>query len=135
MSHWSTKNRDQRDRASIVTSTPVIKIPADAIGIDSCIRTHRHALHTKEESLILVRGLFSLVLFAEIIEIQKIIRFGTEHSAEVVGMDVVSGIWHTIVALRPGSVLLELKAGPFNLNAAKEPAPWAPEVMTSDGVS
>jgi hypothetical protein len=32
-----------------------------------------------------------------------------------------------------GSILLELKAGPFNPNAAKEPAPWAPEEGTSDG--
>jgi hypothetical protein len=32
-----------------------------------------------------------------------------------------------VVALEPGCVLLEVKAGPFDPNQPKDLAPWAPE--------
>ena len=38
-----------------------------------------------------------------------------------------------MLALVPDAVLLEAKAGPFNPNAAKELAPWAPEERTQEG--
>lgn len=108
----------------------------NAIGLDSYIRPHRHALDPKAETLIAVRGLFALVIFDDTGAIQEVIRFGTERYNDTsdfsVGMDLSPGVWHTIVALQPGSVLLELKAGPFNPNAAKEPAPWAPEEQSSE---
>jgi cupin fold WbuC family metalloprotein len=110
----------------------------NAIGMDSYIRPHRHAIDPKAETLIAVRGLFALVVFDDEGNVQEVIHFGTEHYAKTqdlsVGVDLTPGIWHTIVALQPGSILLELKAGPFNPNAAKEPAPWAPDEGTEDGV-
>lgn len=110
----------------------------NAIGMDSYIRPHRHALDPKAETLVAVRGLFALVIFDDSGNIQEVIRFGTERHAGSgdlsVGVDLTPGIWHTIVALQPGSILLELKAGPFNPNAAKEPAPWAPEEGTEEGL-
>lgn len=109
----------------------------NAIGVDSYIRPHRHALDPKAETLIAVRGLFALVIFDDTGAIREIIRCGTERYAEsndlAVGANLAPGTWHTIVALQPGSVLLELKAGPFNPGAAKEPAPWAPEEGTTEG--
>jgi hypothetical protein len=40
---------------------------------------------------------------------------------------VASTSWHTVIALEPGCVLLEVKAGPFDPNQPKVLAPWAPE--------
>lgn len=109
----------------------------NAIGMDSYIRPHRHALDPKTETLIAVRGQFVLITFDDSGEVQEIIRFGTERCAKSsdlsVGVDLTPGIWHTIVAIERDSILLELKAGPFNPAVAKEPAPWAPEEQTSDG--
>ena len=106
----------------------------NAIGTDSYIRPHRHSLDPKAETLIAVRGQFALITFDDAGAILNIVRFGTETDATVpVGADLPPGTWHTIIALVAGSVLLELKAGPFNPNAAKEPAPWAPEEGTSEG--
>lgn len=109
----------------------------NAIGMDSYIRPHRHARDPKAETLIAVRGLFALVIFDDLGNVQEIVRFGSERFADSdalsVGVDLTPGIWHTIIALEPGSVLLELKAGPFNPNSAKEPAPWAPEEGTEAG--
>jgi cupin fold WbuC family metalloprotein len=107
----------------------------NAIGTDSYIRPHRHSLDPKAETLIAVRGQFALITFDDAGAITNIVRFGTEKadSALPVGADLPPGTWHTIIALVAGAILLELKAGPFNPNAAKEPAPWAPEEGTPEG--
>jgi cupin fold WbuC family metalloprotein len=110
----------------------------NAIGMDSYIRPHRHSLDPKAETLVAVRGMFALVAFDQDGAVQEVIRFGTEKYGEVegltVGVDLPPGTWHTIIALVPDSVLLELKAGPFDSKAAKEPAPWAPEEGSADAV-
>lgn len=109
----------------------------NAIGMESYIRPHRHALDPKAETLIAVKGVFALFIFDNVGNVQEIIRFGTElYSVDFelsVGIDLSPGIWHTIVALRPGSILMEIKAGPFSPNAAKEPALWAPAEQSTDG--
>lgn len=109
----------------------------NAIGINSYIRPHRHAMEPKSETLIAVLGKFALFIFDDEGTVQDIIRFGTEYYANEdqlsIGVDIPPGIWHTIVALEPRSILLELKAGPFDPSLAKEPALWAPEEESLDG--
>lgn len=108
----------------------------NAIGIESYIRPHRHAQDPKSETLIAVRGVFALVVFDDDGNMDEAIKFGTERNADDgdinVGLEIPPGCWHTIVSLKDGSILLELKAGPFNPSAAKEPAPWAPEEGTEE---
>ncbi|WP_375191703.1 WbuC family cupin fold metalloprotein [Marinobacter sp.] len=104
----------------------------NAVGTDSYIRPHRHALDPKDECLIAAKGLFALIVFSEAGEIERIEKFGTEKffqdtSIVSLGVNLPAGTWHTVLALVPGSVLLEVKAGPFDPSAAKEMAPWAPE--------
>ena len=108
----------------------------NAIGLDSYIRPHRHALDPKVECLVAVRGKFSLITFDERGSPERVVRFGTElHGRDDqldIGVEVPAATWHTVIALVPGSVLLEVKAGPFDPHAAKEPAPWAPEEHSAD---
>lgn len=103
----------------------------NAIGVDSYVRPHRHLLDPKSETLIAVRGLFALVVFDDEGAVQEVIRFGSKRydgeNSLSVGAELVPGAWHTLIALEPDSVLLELKAGPFDPNTIKEFAPWAPE--------
>jgi hypothetical protein len=40
---------------------------------------------------------------------------------------VPSTTWYTVVALERGSILLEVKAGPFDPDLPKALAPWARE--------
>jgi cupin fold WbuC family metalloprotein len=109
----------------------------NAIGIDSYIRPHRHSLDPKRETMVAVRGAFALVCFDEQGHVIEALAFGTElyndRPSICPGVEVPAGAWHTVLALVPRSVLLEVKAGPFLPQAAKEFAPWAPE-EESEGV-
>ena len=50
-------------------------------------------------------------------------------------MELLPGEWHTVIALVPDSVLFEVKTGPFDPNAAKEFAPWAPVEGTQEALA
>lgn len=99
--------------------------------MESYIRPHRHALDPKSECLVAVRGLFALLAFDDAGNVVETVRFGTEKYGQTeqlsVGVELPPGTWHTIIAQVPDSVLLELKAGPFDPTLAKEWAPWAPD--------
>jgi len=104
----------------------------NALGKNSYIRPHRHSIDPKIEDLFAIRGLFALIAFDNAGAVAQVIKFGTEQyleacKAEAVGVELAAGTWHTVLALTQEAVLLEMKAGPFDPLAAKEPAPWSPE--------
>ena len=106
----------------------------NAIGVDSYIRPHRHSLDPKAECLIAVRGRMTVVTFDDMGQVAKTIPFGVPGSGATalsVGVEVPPSVWHTIVANVPGSVLFEVKNGPFDPTMAKEWPVWAPEECTS----
>ena len=108
----------------------------NAIGIDSYIRPHRHSIDPKEECLIAVRGRMALLVFDDIGQVEQVIRFGAQTN-EVqqsigVGVNLPAGIWHTVIAEVPGSILFEVKPGPFKPEQAKEYAAWAPAENTPE---
>ena len=78
----------------------------------------------------------SLVLFDDIGQVQQVIRFGaqtTESQQTIgVGINLPAGVWHTVVAEVPDSILFEVKSGPFNPDQAKEYASWAPAENTPE---
>ena len=49
-------------------------------------------------------------------------------------VDMPAGTWHTVLALTPDAVLLEGKAGPFDLQGPREFADWAPEEGTEEAL-
>jgi cupin fold WbuC family metalloprotein len=101
----------------------------NAIEPNSYIRPHRHATDPRDELLIAIRGLMALVTFDEQGKVISVLRFGSDGKEEglAVGAEVPTDTWHTVIALEPGSVLLEVKAGPFDHNEPKDLAPWAPD--------
>ena len=111
----------------------------NAIEPDSYIRPHMHGPFQGPEMIIAIRGLLKLVAFDRDGGVDEVVIFGTERYSEAkkfpVGMEVLSGRWHTVVAMDPGAILLEVKAGPFNPSASKFLAPWAPEEGSREAVS
>lgn len=103
----------------------------NAIMPDSYIRPHRHSGEGKDECMIGVRGALTLLVFDESGTVIESVHFGVDGEeangkSNNVGVQIPAGVWHTIIASRPGSVLFEVKSGPFNPAAPKEFAPWAP---------
>ena len=101
----------------------------NAIEPGSYIRPHRHAADPRDELLIAVRGYMALVTFDEQGKVNGVVRFGVDRNGEglAVGAEVPANTWHTVIALEPGCVLLEVKAGPFDPNQPKDLAAWAPD--------
>ena len=103
----------------------------NAIQVDSYIRPHRHSLDPKDECLVAIKGLFGFIMFTEQGLIESVILFGSEKYSEKLsipsGLELTSGVWHTVVSLAENSILFEVKKGPFESTLAKEFAPWAPK--------
>ncbi|KPF68705.1 hypothetical protein IP84_08690 [beta proteobacterium AAP99] len=106
----------------------------NAIEPGSYIRPHRHASDPKDELLVAVRGEMALITFDDHGKVMAAVHIGASQRDErlAIGAEVSSGTWHTVVALKPGCVLLEVKAGPFDPNRPKDLAPWAPEEGSPD---
>lgn len=76
----------------------------------------------------------TLVTFDDEGAITNTIRFGSEaHGNDLdVGIEIPPETWHTVVALVPGCVLLEVKAGPFDPHQSKDLAPWAADEASEE---
>jgi len=107
----------------------------NSIEPNSYIRPHCHGI----ETLFAIRGLMALIIFNNDGTIDRIQRFGINSSSSslniAAGIEIPLDRWHTVVSLASGSVLLEIKAGPFDPNMPKSLAPWAPEEGTSDSAN
>ena len=53
-------------------------------------------------------------------------RVVLDHRAGVLAVDIAAGTYHGLVALEPGTVLLEAKAGPYLPTAGAEWGAFAP---------
>lgn len=106
----------------------------NAIEPSSYIRPHRHASDPRDEMLIAIRGLLALITFDDEGAITSVVKFGTEKFGTNISyaLEVPSSVWHTVVALESGSVLLEIKAGPFDPNQPKDLAGWSPAESSAD---
>jgi cupin fold WbuC family metalloprotein len=96
----------------------------NAIEPDSYVQPHRHLDTAKDETLVVLRGAVGLVVFGEDGSIlhHAVLRAG----GGALGVDIPSATWHTFVALEPGSVIFEAKAGPYKPLERAEKASWAP---------
>lgn len=54
---------------------------------------------------------------------------------DAVGSTIAHGVYHTFMALDPGSVFFEAKAGPYVALTAEEVAPWAPAEGTPEAIA
>lgn len=109
----------------------------NAIEPDSYLRPHCHGPYQGAETLIAIRGLLAFMVFGSEGEVQAVHLLGAGNHAEcqgvAVGVEVQPGQWHTVISLESGSILLEMKGGPFDPEAPKYFSPWAPEEMTQEG--
>lgn len=133
----STSRKRQHCNVHTAYDDPVQRM-FNAIEPGSYVRPHRHSQDPRVETLLGIRGAMTFIAFNDSGEIIESIAFGPQSSGPganpSVGIEVPPGLWHTVVANEPGSVLFEIKAGPFDASKAKEWAEWAPAEGGEEGL-
>ena len=96
----------------------------NAIEPDSYIQPHCHHDAAKDETLVTMRGRLGVIFFDERGAVTAAAVLAP--AGESVGVNIPHGMYHTLVALEPGSVFFEPMAGPYAPLTSQEKAPWAP---------
>ncbi len=104
----------------------------NALQPGSYIRPHRHLEPPKSESLVLLQGMLAYVSFATDGTPDDEGFLLLERERGVLGCDIRPGVWHTIFALAPDTVIFEVKPGPYSPENDKDFAPWAPQEYSAE---
>jgi len=92
------------------------------------IRPHKHT--TKEESFVLLRGTVLAVVFNDNGTIRD--HCVMNAAAGNLGVEFEENSFHMLTSLEPGSVVYEIKEGPFVPHSEGSSAPWAPQEGTPE---
>ena len=74
--------------------------------------------------MVVLRGRLGLVLFDDVGKASCALVLGA--GGEALGVDIPHATWHSVLALEPGTVFFEAKAGPYRPLTQEERAAWAP---------
>jgi cupin fold WbuC family metalloprotein len=96
----------------------------NAIEPGSYIQVHKHENPDKREVFILLKGKLAVIFFDNHGNI-------TEHvildNQENFGVEIPPSVWHTLIALESGTIVYEIKDGPYSVTDDKNFASWAPK--------
>ncbi len=97
----------------------------NAINPGSYVQPHKHEAPDKREVFIILQGKMAVFEFdnSGTIKQQTILDTKTGN----LGVEIAPGTWHTIVSLEEGSVVYEIKDGPYQPVDDKNFATWAPK--------
>ena len=101
----------------------------NAMDPESYLRPHRQP---KRKLLVGICGRFAAIVFDEVGNVLATHPFGAADRSPNCAVEIPAGTWNTVVSLESGSVLLEVKSGPFDPQNPPELAPWSPEAGTRE---
>ena len=96
------------------------------------LRPHRHINPDKTEIFLLLRGKAALFLFDDYGNITETVIFDPANG--VYGGEIPCDVWHTLCVLESGSVVYEVKQGPFTQLSPENFASWSPDPEDRVGV-
>jgi cupin fold WbuC family metalloprotein len=88
------------------------------------IRPHRHKKQGKWELFLCLAGSGSVLLFDDAGLLTEKVAIGA--GGPRYGVEIPAGVWHTLIIEEPGTLLVEIKPGPFAPLPEEDFAPWAP---------
>jgi len=97
---------------------------------DTYVRPHKHENPDRVEIFLILKGRFLVIEFDDNGEIIDHIILDSEKGKK--GVEIPPKIWHSFIVLQEGSVLYEIKEGPFIEETDKIFAKWAPEEGTKE---
>lgn len=97
----------------------------NCLNVGTYIAPHKHENPDKNEAFIILKGEILIVTFSEIGKITThiLLKAGSENF----GAEIPPRTYHTLIPLVSGSVLYEVKDGPWDITTDKIFAPWAPK--------
>ena len=102
----------------------------NAMEPGSYVRPHRHLNPPKGESFILLRGRVGVFLFDEEGKITDQVVLNPKDG--MYGAEIPAGVWHAVLVLESGSVIYEVKQGPFVPLTPEDLAPWSPAAENTE---
>lgn len=96
----------------------------NAVEPGSYVQPHKHENPDKREVFILLKGRMAVVFFDNNGRITSHIILDNQ---EQFGVEIPPSVWHTVIALQPGTVVYEVKDGPYFPDDDKNFASWAPK--------
>ena len=102
----------------------------NALEPGTYLQPHKHENPDKREVFIVLRGSLVVVFFNDTGNPTEFVLLDTQKGNYVVEIPV--GAWHTLIALETGSVVYEVKDGPYFPLSDKNFASWAPKEGTSE---
>jgi cupin fold WbuC family metalloprotein len=88
------------------------------------VQPHRHLKPPKDESFLALRGSGCVVTFDDAGAVLE--RHYIGEGGAAIGVDIASGVWHTVIPVSEVLVCYEVKPGPWDPSTDKEFAAWAP---------
>lgn len=96
----------------------------NAVEPGSYVRPHCHASPDKTEVFLVLAGRACLCRWSGAGELVEALEVSTDGPRR--GAEIPPGVWRSMVALEPGTVLFEFTDGPFSPDTHKVFADWAP---------
>lgn len=107
----------------------------NAIEPGSYLRPKRDVTVPRSKLLVALRGRFAFLRFDDHGNVKRIIPFAANDTdGAATAVDVPPACWCTTLSMETGSILLEVRPGPFDPAHLGDFAPWAPEA-DADGAS
>ena len=96
----------------------------NALEPGTYIQPHKHENPHKREVFIVLRGSLVVVFFDDSGNPREFVLLDPENGNY--GVEVPVGVWHSLFALESGTVIYEVKDGPYSPIDDKNFASWAP---------
>lgn len=107
---------------------PVLADPVqrlfNAMAPGTYARPHRHARDDGWELMVVVRGAFAVLFFDG--EGRALHRVELRAEGGDCAVEIPAYAWHCAVSLAPGTIMFEVKPGPYSPITDKDFAAWAP---------
>ncbi len=110
-------------------SDPINRL-LNAMNPGSYFPPHRHLNPDKLESFLVLRGSIVIFLFDD--EGNITMKREINPKKGVYGMEIPPHVWHSLIVLEPGTVVYEVKPGPYAPLAPENLAPWAPPATDTE---
>jgi cupin fold WbuC family metalloprotein len=97
----------------------------NALEPESYVCPHKHENPDKREVFIILKGRLAVFFFDDAGMVTETTILDQDEGRY--GIEIPPGIWHTVVALKTGTIVYEIKDGPYRLEDDKHFGQWAPQ--------